>query len=102
MLKLEGSNRGCRKRKKDQKADLVITHTPVTSVYGKGRLKIHFSDGLCLVIHYDCLGVNGPLYGIDGAVNMAIGTRLQALREHVIFIVADVLAGLAEEVQRGM
>jgi hypothetical protein len=43
--------------------------------------------------------MNSPLYGADGSVNVAIGTRLQSLREHVVFVMADVRTGLPQEIQ---
>jgi hypothetical protein len=48
------------------------------------------------------LSVNGSLDGIDRTINVTIGTGLQALREHVVLIMADVLARLPQIVQRCM
>ena len=44
--------------------------------------------------------MNGLLYGADGSVDVAIGARLQSLREHVVFVMANVRTGLPQEIQR--
>ena len=48
------------------------------------------------------LSANGSFDGIDRAINMTIGAGLQTLSEHVVLIMADVLARLSQIIQRRM
>jgi hypothetical protein len=48
------------------------------------------------------LSVNGSFDGIDRTINVTIGAGLQALREHVVLIMADVLSRLPQIIQRCM